>query len=288
LTEKSGWLDDFWALDLEKMTWSEILQRPGELKPCGRSMHELTTVEYNAKSQLLLFGGFGIDPGADTEEDDWEDCDDDIAQAAANQVAINFTRYNDTYLFDPTTKTWQFLHCEPSPNRRCAHKMVYNPETKKVHLFGGKGDTARLGDIWNFDLKQLSWEQQKSHENVAPRSFHSMCLGENGTVWVHGGMDMCNEHLSELQITTGDSIDTSVKLGNHGFFAFAKGKFYLFGGSSNFNGELGYCTTFGKTLHSGKLDNPAKKQKIEEKMEKASIQSPQKENLEPKNEEIEA
>ena len=60
-------------------------------------------------------------------------------------------------------------------------------------LFGGKGDTVRLGDIWEFSLDSLTWSKKDQGEKnkFAPRSFHELATdADTGEIYLHGGRDI--------------------------------------------------------------------------------------------------
>lgn len=292
ITEKSGWLNNFWRFSVDDNKWEQI---ECDFMPCNRSMHSLTTTN---KNQILLFGGFGPEPvevkenspDNDTSanqgsEGDWEDVDQDekdLKSAEKQQEALNFTRFNDTYLFNPDTQTWLPLHFESGnvPDRRACHKIVAL-ETEAV-LFGGKGDTTRLNDIWTFNFETLSWSQfvgstdgkdktlealssatapsdslKKPQSNLLiPRSFHEICQ-HNNQVFVQGGRDDANHHLSTIEkiYPTYQKLEIdatqSLALGSHMLFTNFKDEFIIFGGSDKFNPEFGSCDVFYNDLWVG-------------------------------------
>ena len=119
---------------------------------------------------------------------------DEINQLQKQQEALTLARFNDMYLFDTKTATWQYLHNDITPDKRCAHRLVYDPTSENCVLFGGRGDSSRLGDLWTFSMKTLTWKALPTIRDLAPRSFHEM-YGIDGKFYVHGGRDMLNNHL---------------------------------------------------------------------------------------------
>jgi len=272
ITEKQGWLGDLWCFDEENNTWEELDANDNILPPI-RCMHTLTAVNYNNEDNLLLFGGFGPDV-QNASEEDWEDVEDEdeINQLQKQQEAFKLTRFNDCYMFNIKSKIWQPLHFDIAPAKRAAHRLVYLENIQKCLLFGGKGDTARLGDLWEFDLATLNWKQLASINELVPRSFHEMCLTHDEKhILVHGGRDNFNGHLSDcFKLSLGDSengissekIDCDVAVGNHMFVAHYNDQIVIFGGSSDFDAEYGECKKFHDELWVGK--STAKKAKMEE------------------------
>jgi len=272
ITEKQGWLGDLWCYDVENASWEES-EINDCISPPIRCMHTLTSINYKDQTTLLLFGGFGPDV-QDVSEEDWEDVEenDEIGQLQKEQESFKLTRFNDCYMFNTKTKVWQPLHFDIAPAKRAAHRIVYLESAQKCILFGGKGDTSRLGDLWEFDLATLTWKQLPSVSEIVPRSFHEMCLSSCGrNVMVHGGRDSFNGHLSDcykLRFGEGENsvssrkIDCDVAVGNHMFVANKNDKVYIFGGSSEFDAEYGECKNFHDELWVGK--STAKKAKMEE------------------------
>lgn len=273
ITEKQGWLGDLWCFDEEEENWKELEANDTILPPI-RCMHTLTSINYKDQDSLLLFGGFGPDVQNTSEEDDWEDVEDEdeINQLQKQQEAFKLTRFNDCYMFNVKTKVWQPLHFDITPAKRAAHRLVYLESSKKCLLFGGKGDTARLGDIWEFDVETLTWKQLPNINDLVPRSFHEMCLmPDDGSILIHGGRDNFNGHLSDcfkVKLGNGENgissekIDCDVAVGNHMFLTEKNGKIFIFGGSSDFDAEYGECKKFYDELRIGKSD--AKKAKMDD------------------------
>jgi len=271
ITEKLGWISDLWCFDIETASWKEIVGDAGGVLPANRCMHTLTAVKYNDIDHLILFGGFG----PESAEADWEDVDeggDEINQLQKQQEALILARYNDMYLFNTKTGSWQFLHNDIVPEKRCAHRLIYDSSSDSCILFGGKGDGSRLGDIWEFSLKTLSWKPLPSVGAIAPRSFHEMCGSNEGDFYIHGGRDMFNNHLSDIfQLTvsksnenglTNSKLDCSIAVGNHMFFSKFQDRFYIFGGSSEFDAEYGECKVFSNELWCGRSES--KKAKMDD------------------------
>ena len=161
--------------------------------------------------------GTGTSSSKTEEADDWEDCSDDgLNTASKTQEAFQLTRMNDVFVFDPSSSTWTFITdsdgCRPS--KRAAHKMVHLPSTKSCILFGGKGDTTRLSDIWKFDTASYLWNeitpsQDPQNSNLGPqdtlkltpRSFHEITADiEDNQVFLHGGRDNNDQHIDQIHL----------------------------------------------------------------------------------------
>ena len=82
-------------------------------------------------NKIVIFGGFG--PATEAEEDSEDDEDD----------AIKFTWFNDTFIFDTVTNTWEAPNISliDGPVPRAAHSATIYKDTMIV--FGGKDSKAR-------------------------------------------------------------------------------------------------------------------------------------------------
>ncbi|KAH0570021.1 Kelch repeat-containing protein [Spironucleus salmonicida] len=66
--------------------------------------------------------------------------------------------YNDTYLFDFTTKQYTKVMCTLSPPARYSHAACL--VNHQMFLFGGQDGKQFFNDIWIFDFLTKSWKQQ--------------------------------------------------------------------------------------------------------------------------------
>jgi N-acetylneuraminic acid mutarotase len=168
--------NDTWAYDPKANTWTK-LHPTGDLPPtrvdCAMAYDE-------SVSKIVLFGGF------DSKQ----------------------TVYADTWVYDPKANTWTNLH--PSgkvPSARSNLAMAYDPESRKVVLFGGlvgKGfSSSRVNDTWTYDSKKNEWNlvvpkaavphARNSHSMTYDPAFHRVILfggfGGEGTalndVWAY-------------------------------------------------------------------------------------------------------
>ncbi|KAJ3550609.1 hypothetical protein NM688_g5034 [Phlebia brevispora] len=152
-------LNDLWAFDLNslrtKAQWELIEPAEGSPKPAQRTGH--ICVAYGEK--IILFGG--------------TDCQ---------------YHYNDTWVFDTTTRMWSELNCIgfiPSPREGHAAAIVDDV----IYVFGGRGvDGKDLGDLGAFKLSNQRWYMfQKMGPAPTARSGHAMA--SNGSrIFVLGGL----------------------------------------------------------------------------------------------------
>ena len=96
------------------------------IKPSPRDKHSAVVWQ----NKIIIFGGFGPATEADNDSDDEGD-------------AIKFTWFNDTFIFDTITNSWDApnITTNDGPVSRAAHSAtIYN---NKMIVFGGKDSKAR-------------------------------------------------------------------------------------------------------------------------------------------------
>lgn len=80
---------------------------------------------------------------------------------------------------------------EENPGLRTGQKMVYDPVTAEIILFGGNrgnGDNSILNSIWKYNISQSSWVEINSGVSPAARFNHGMVyLPENYSILLFGG-----------------------------------------------------------------------------------------------------
>jgi N-acetylneuraminic acid mutarotase len=123
-----GIVNDTWAYDPTTNGWAD-LKPTGDL-PGARAGHSMVYDPHSGK--IILFGGYH-----------------------------EFTRFNDTWAYDPATNAWTDL--KPTGDLPCArfyHSMVYDPGTGRMLLFGGTDAKAtNLNDTWAYDPAANTWNE---------------------------------------------------------------------------------------------------------------------------------
>lgn len=96
---------------------------------------------------------------------------------------------DDTWTYDYNTNTWTELYPVISPSARRGHRMVYDSESDRIILFGGKyGDAMFYGETWVGNPGSNTW--QNMSPTIAPqaRAFHHMAYdNESDRVILFGG-----------------------------------------------------------------------------------------------------
>ncbi len=79
-----------------------------------------------------------------------------------------------TWTYSPATNTWEQLDVARQPPQRANSKLVYDPEHRRVVLFGGDQLDRLLADTWTFDLETRTWTELQPRRSPAPRAGHSL------------------------------------------------------------------------------------------------------------------
>jgi hypothetical protein len=164
-------LNDMWAFDLNSLKlkpfWESYESAPGNEKPPRRTGHASVT----HGDHIIIFGG-----------------------------TDGRYHYNDTWLFDVSTRKWTELQCTgyiPSPREGHAAALVDDV----MYVFGGRGvDGTDLGDLTAFKLSTQRWFMfQNMGPSPSGRSGHAMA--SNGTrVFVLGGESSVGAQVEETAV----------------------------------------------------------------------------------------
>src|SRR2546422_805556 len=155
LTDGTG-LNDLWAYDYERNTWTE---RHPAVSPAPHQWHALVYVP--TSNRTILFGG--VNP-------------------------VDGSLLNDTWAYDYHRNRWTNLHPRQAPVPRMAHYMAFESRTNRLVMFGGflgLGDQA-TNDTWLYDVATNRWSQVFPKESPGPRAWHVMSR-TNGPVVLFGG-----------------------------------------------------------------------------------------------------
>jgi N-acetylneuraminic acid mutarotase len=113
-----GQLNDLWVYSVAENTWTEVL--PGGGPPAPRSTHAMAVDE--ATGQVLVFGGY----------------DGDFP-------------LGDLWAYDPAANMWtELTSTGDTPADRSAVRMVYDPVSGRMIVFGGYDGEAELSDTWTY------------------------------------------------------------------------------------------------------------------------------------------
>lgn len=186
--------DDTWAYDPGTNVWTEMSP---SIAPPARFSHKM---EYDSESdRVILFGGFNgdiFDPddyfgdtwAYDFNSDTWENLTTTVSPSARGVPSLSYdsesdrivlfggsmytTSYNETWLFDYNTLTWEDVSPADSPSVRSRHGSAYDWESDKVIIYGGTSngwdgmnqigqypEISDDGKTWAYDVNTNTWER---------------------------------------------------------------------------------------------------------------------------------
>lgn len=131
----------------------------------------------------------------------------------------------------------------PTPEARIGHTAVYDPDSRRIFVFGGSKNKKWFNDVHILDTQSWKWTMVEAQGKVPPLAYHS-CSLFRGELFVLGGVfprpnpepDGCSDslyifdpHLSiwYQPIVTGD---TPSPRSGHSACVMQERKIYVFGG----------------------------------------------------------
>ncbi|XP_070849557.1 kelch repeat-containing protein [Chaetodon trifascialis] len=131
----------------------------------------------------------------------------------------------------------------PTPEARIGHTAIYDPESRRIFVFGGSKNKKWFNDVHILDTQSWKWTMVEAQGKVPPLAYHS-CSMFRGELFVLGGVfpcpnpepDGCSDslyifdpHLSiwYQPIVTGD---TPSPRSGHSACVMQERKIYVFGG----------------------------------------------------------
>lgn len=152
-------VSDLWAYDPTANTWTNLNPATSD----HPSTIGFPSMAYDASAHKAIFFG-----------------------SALSGMVIS-----DTWAYDPSAKTWTRLNpAGDVPSARVGQRLVYDPGTGKVILFGGWLDGTAFDAIWTYDYAANTWTELHPAGDVPPgRVSHSMVYDSaSGTVVLFGGL----------------------------------------------------------------------------------------------------
>ena len=96
--------------------------------------------------------------------------------------------YNETWVGNPASNTWQKMSPILAPQARFTHSMAYDSESDRVILFGGYSGSTFFDDTWAYDYNSNTWEQLINSTHPTARGAHAMAYdNESDCIVLFGG-----------------------------------------------------------------------------------------------------
>jgi len=144
-------LDDFYCLDTDTLTWTNLTHTVGGVRPTHRSGHTLTSIG----NKLYLFGG-----GVWNEMNGWVE------------------KYNDVHVFDTRTRSWSKPACTGVVDTSTF--SISFAVGRFLFVFGGgsKPKHCVTNDIYVLDTTSCVWSHPEFEEAAKPqpRDMGTACL----------------------------------------------------------------------------------------------------------------
>jgi hypothetical protein len=114
------------------------------------------------------------------------------------------TALDDTWSLSLTgPPRWsQFTPDGPAPPARFGHSAIFDPERRRMIMFGGTNDSTVFGDTWELSLEgRPRWHRIASDEAPPPRAFASMVYdSKRHRVILMGGRDAAGNALGDTWV----------------------------------------------------------------------------------------
>ncbi|XP_068164297.1 kelch repeat-containing protein isoform X2 [Antennarius striatus] len=75
----------------------------------------------------------------------------------------------------------------PTPEARIGHTAVYDPDSRRIYVFGGSKNNKWFNDVHILDTQSWKWTMVEAQGKVPPLSYHS-CSMFRGELFVLGGV----------------------------------------------------------------------------------------------------
>lgn len=99
----------------------------------------------------------------------------------------------ETWVFEPTTATWEQRFPDPSPPARAAYAIAYDAGSDRIALFSGAGaDGEQFTDLWSYDANGDAWTRHEPAADAVPpgRVGGRMAYdAESDRIVLFGGLD---------------------------------------------------------------------------------------------------
>ena len=212
--------NDVWVLNLSNLTWQQLADN---VSPAPSPRHSTTMIVDTTAENLYIATGQGPDGvlndvwQLDLATETWEDLSDSAGEAPATRYGgpggniddnllvthgFGSTRYNDTWLFNTTSQTWQ--NVTPSgdkPVNRCLFAAAPAGDTLVIHggcASGGFGPCP-LDDTWLLDTASQTWQQVSGPVQPSARQHQSLvAVTDQPQAVLFGGQDDSRAALDDL------------------------------------------------------------------------------------------
>jgi len=168
-------LDDFYCLDTDTLTWTNLTHSVGGIRPTHRSGHTLTSIG----NKLYLFGG-----GVWNETNGWVE------------------KYNDIHMFDTRTNSWSKPSCTGDIDTSTF--SISFAVGRFLFVFGGgsKPKHCVTNDIYILDTSSYVWSHPEFEDAAKPqpRDMGTACLVGSAVYFMGGYAGGAVDYFNKLVI----------------------------------------------------------------------------------------
>ncbi|MHA2250477.1 MAG: Kelch repeat-containing protein, partial [Candidatus Kariarchaeaceae archaeon] len=171
---EAGGVGDTWSYDYETNTWTNMTTIDS---PSFRGSTALAYDKSNDK--MILYGGF-----------------DSSMYTGASSIPFN----QDTWAYDYNTNTWMNMSPSISPPPLGNHELVYDAESEKIVLFGGRKcqSCQFLSETWVYDYNDNVWTNMNPQIYPTARLVASMVYIPNlDRIVLFGGLRTFSSYLQD-------------------------------------------------------------------------------------------
>jgi len=176
-------LDDFYSLDTETLTWTNLTHKIAGERPAHRSGHTLTSIG----TKLYLFGG-----GVWNEANGW----------------VN--KYNDIHVFETRTNTWTKPECSGVIDTSTF--SISYAVGRFLFVFGGgsKPKQCVTNDLYVLDTSSFTWSAPVFEESTKPqpRDMGTACVVGNNVYFMGGYAGGPVDYFNKLTLEAKPVLDT--------------------------------------------------------------------------------
>ena len=109
--------------------------------------------------------------------------------------AMGEAALDDLWAFDPEAEAWEELAAPsapggvaaPRPCPRSFHAATAAPGDHRLFVFGGCGESGRLADLWEFDLRARAWRRLPDPPSDVRGRGGATLEAAGGALWLAGG-----------------------------------------------------------------------------------------------------
>ncbi len=114
------------------------------------------------------------------------DAGNDRVMLFGGGLATNPSGAAPTWFYDCSANVWMRPVLDTEPPPRCNAPVIYDPDSRRIILFGGYNQSAALNDTWIYDCGENRWERRKPKSSPPPMTAPAATVLPGGRMLVCG------------------------------------------------------------------------------------------------------